>query len=91
MAKKYDIRIKEQVTQEICVEKKSTSYVASRYDIPLKTVEKWVTQFNKNPKALDMAAISEQEKIKKLEREVKELRKENEILKKVQLLLGRKE
>lgn len=91
MGKKYDIRIKEQVAQEICVEKKSTSSVASRYRIPLKTVEKWVTQFNKNPKAFDTAAISEQEKIKLLEREVKELRKANELLKKTLLLLARKE
>lgn len=91
MGKKYDIRIKEQVTQEICVEEKSTSSVASKYHIPLKTVEKWVTQFNKNPKAFDMAAISEQEKIKMLEREVKELRKANDLLKKTLLLLARKE
>lgn len=91
MRNKYDIRIKNQVTKEICVEKKSTSAVAARYNIPLKTVENWVTQFNKNLNAYNITAMSEQEQIKVLLKEVKELKKANELLKKTLLLLARKE
>lgn len=87
----YDNKIKAQVTQEICVEKKSTSAVAQRYGIPLKTVENWVTKYNKNQQAYDTTIMSEKEQIKALQREVKELRKANELLKKTLLLLARKE
>lgn len=91
MERKYDNKLKAQVAQEICIEKKSTSGTARRYGIPLKTVEKWVTKYNKNPRAFDIKTMSENEQIKALEREVKELKKANELLKKTLILLARKE
>jgi len=91
MGKKYDNRIKMQVTQEICVERKSTSSVARNYDIPIKTVEKWVTKYNKNPMEYDITVMTEKEQINILKQEIKELRKANELLKKTLLLLAQKE
>lgn len=91
MEKKYDIRLKAQVTHEICKEKKSTSAIARKYGVPVKTVEKWVTKYNKNSHEYDTAAMTEQEQIKALEKEVRELRQANEVLKKTLILLARKE
>ncbi len=82
MGNKYDNRIKVQVTQEICIERKSTSAVARSYGIPLKTVEKWVTKYNKNPREYDITVMTEKERISTLEKEISELRKANELLKK---------
>lgn len=53
MYKAYPNILKKQVCQKICIEKQSTSKIAKEYDIPLKTVEKWVTAFYRNPKVFD--------------------------------------
>lgn len=39
----------------ICVEKQSTIGTARKLEIPLKTVEKWVTAYNKNPTCFNRA------------------------------------
>lgn len=91
MKRNYDTRLKAQVAQEICLEKQSTSATAQRYGVPLKTVENWVTIYNKNPSAFDVNVMSDNEKIKALEKEVAELRKANELLKKTLILLARRE
>ena len=44
----YDKKLKNEVAHLICVERKSTIKTAEQYNVPLKTVEKWVTAFNKN-------------------------------------------
>lgn len=49
MYKAYPNNLKHTICQKICIEKASTSHTAKDYGIPLKTVEKWVTAFNKNP------------------------------------------
>ena len=77
MSKQYSISIKAQVTYEICVERKSTSKVAERYGVPVKTVENWVTRYNKDPHFYDDTVVSDNERIKALEKEVKKLRQAN--------------
>ena len=50
MNRKYDKRLKASVVYDICELGKSTSRTAKEYNIPLKTVEKWVTAYHKVPR-----------------------------------------
>ena len=43
MSKKYSNDLKSMIVNFICVERRSTIKTAEQFDIPLKTVEKWVT------------------------------------------------
>ncbi len=49
----YSNSIKKTIATKICIDRESTLQTANEYNIPLKTVEKWVTSFNKNPKCFD--------------------------------------
>ena len=89
MRKQYSNEIKAQITYEICVERKSTNGVAARYGVPLKTVENWVTRYNKDPHVYDVSVVSDSERIKALEKEVKELREANAVLKKTMLMIAK--
>lgn len=46
---KYSNQLKQTVCEAICDHNKSTIYTAEHYNIPLKTVEKWVTAYHKDP------------------------------------------
>lgn len=91
MNKKYDKQLKASVVQEICELGKSTSKTAQKYNIPLKTVENWVTAYNKDPHVFETSSLSDAERIKELEKEIKQLRRNAEILKKTLIILGRTE
>lgn len=45
----YDNSLKKKLCEDICLNGKSTSITAKEFGIPLKTLEKWITAFNKNP------------------------------------------
>ena len=45
----YPLIIKNEVCSMICDNGASTTYIAEQYNIPLKTIENWVTAYNKNP------------------------------------------
>ena len=49
----YPNSLKKQVCSDICFNKKSTIKMAEDFSIPLKTLEKWITAFNKNPNCFD--------------------------------------
>ena len=53
MTRQYSLSLKKEITQEICVNGKSTLKTAQDYGIPLKTVEKWITAFNKDRHCFD--------------------------------------
>ena len=53
MPRQYEKKMKNEVAHHICVERKSTIKTAEEYKVPLKTVEKWVTAFNKNNKVFE--------------------------------------
>lgn len=76
MSKKWSKETKKKVTELICEAGESTGRVAEAMEIPLKTVEKWVTAYNKNPKVYD----EDPENI--LMERLRQLERENEILKK---------
>lgn len=49
----YPNSLKKQLCIEVCCNKKSTIKTANDFSIPLKTFEKWITAFNKNPDCFD--------------------------------------
>lgn len=58
MARSYAKELKKTVAELICVERRSTIRTAEEFKIPLKTVEKWVTAYNKNNHCFDEDAVS---------------------------------
>lgn len=53
MSRKYDNNFKSMIFNLICNEKHSTIKTAEQFEIPLKTVEKWITAYNKDSKVYD--------------------------------------
>ena len=53
MPRKYDNNFKSMIINLIINEKHSTIKTAEQFDIPLKTVEKWITAYNKNNRIFD--------------------------------------
>ena len=49
----YSIDLKRKLCQDICLNGKSTLQTANEFGIPLKTLEKWITAFNKNNHCFD--------------------------------------
>lgn len=82
MAQSYSRNFKKMVTELIVIQKHSTLKTAEEFNVPLKTVENWITAFNKDNHCFDEDYISPQELIAKLEKENKQLKETNEILKK---------
>lgn len=60
----------------------STMKTAEDLNVPLKTLENWITAYNKDPHVFDQDYISPQDKIKKLEKIIKEQQETIDILKK---------
>lgn len=89
MNRQYSKELKASITYQICEEKRSTSKVAAENKIPLKTVEKWVTAYNKDKTVYGITCYSDEARIKNLEKTVKQLKRENEILKKTILLVAK--
>jgi len=91
MPRKYDNNFKAMIIDLIYSQKLSTSKTAEQFDIPLKTLEKWITAYNKNPNIFDDDFLSKSKLIDQLKKENASLRKENDILKKTITLLAKKE
>lgn len=49
----YNNDLKKKVCHDICFDGKSTIKTAEEYNIPLKTLEKWITAFNKDNTCFD--------------------------------------
>lgn len=87
MGKHYDQEYKDFVSKLIVEEGRVTKQVAYELEIPASTVRKWVTAYkerkNKASTKESLITPSELEKLKKQhEKELQQLREENEILKK---------
>lgn len=50
---KYSIEIKKKLCEMICLNHYSTIKTAEKYNIPLKTLEKWITAYNKDSHCFD--------------------------------------
>ena len=53
MPRKYDNNFKSMIVNLIVNEKHSTIKTAEQFDIPLKTLEKWITAYNKDEHCFD--------------------------------------
>lgn len=91
MPRKYDNNFKSMIVNLICNEKHSTIKTAEQFDIPLKTVEKWITAYNKDNRVFDSDYKTKNQIIEELKRKVNSLERDNEILKKTITLLAKKE
>lgn len=49
----YDRELKKQLCENICINGDSTLKTANDYNIPIKTLEKWITSFNKDNHCFD--------------------------------------
>lgn len=72
-------------------EKHSTLKTAKQFDIPLKTLENWITAYNKDNHCFDANYKSQAQIIDDLKKQVSSLQRDNEILKKTITLLAKKE
>ena len=91
MPRKYDNNFKSMIVNLICTEKHSTIKTAADFDIPLKTVEKWITAYNKDNHCFDQDYLTSAKQIDILKRKVSELEKSNDILKKTITMLAKKD
>jgi len=91
MPRKYDNNFKSMIVNLIVNEKHSTIKTAEQFDIPIKTLEKWITAYNKDNKVFDANYKSQSQIIDDLKKQVASLKKDNEILKKTITLLAKKE
>lgn len=91
MTRKYNNDFKSMVVNLIVNEKHSTLNTAKQLDIPLKTVEKWITAYNKDHNVFNSTYLSHAKQIELLKKENSALKRDNEILKKTISLLAKKE
>jgi len=89
--RKYDLNFKSMIVNLIVNEKHSTIKTAEQFDIPLKTLEKWITAYNKDSKCFDKDYKTQSQIIEDLKRKVSSLQRDNDILKKTITLLAEKE
>ena len=89
MPKKYEKSFKYMIVNLIVNEKHSTSKVANQFDVPVKTVEKWITAYHKDNTVFNMEYKTQAQIIADLKKKVSTLEKENDTLKKTITLLAR--
>ena len=82
MSTSYSRDFKKMTVELIKLQGHSTIKTAQEFNVPLKTLEKWITAYNKDEHCFDPDYISPHEMIAKLEKENKQLKETNEILKK---------
>ena len=75
------------VVNQIVSKKFGTSQASVFFGIPLKTLEKWITAYNKDKNCFSDGYISDESKIKLLEKQNSQLKTELAILKKTIALL----
>ena len=91
MQKHYTKEFKKQIV-DLFNSGKSIPIIEREYGIPCSTVRGWVKLYNKNGSFLLADNLDEDAKnIKALQKELKRLQMENDILKHAALILGRKD
>ncbi|MCQ2966760.1 MAG: transposase [Alphaproteobacteria bacterium] len=87
--KEYTIELKSEVLKQIKENGVSRKEISLKYEIPIKTLEKWITQYNKDHNVFNKETKSQEEEIKRLKRELKRSQTDLEILKKTLILLSK--
>ena len=91
MPRKYERSFKSMIINLIVNEKHSTIKTAEQFNIPLKTLEKWITAYNKNNNVFNSDYKSQAQIINDLKKQIASLQRDNDILKKTISLLAKKE
>ena len=91
MARKYSKEFKSMIINLIVNENHSTIRTAEQFDIPIKTLEKWITSYNKDNHCFDSDHLTQAQLIDQLKKKVAKLERDNEIFKKTISLLAKKE
>ena len=91
MPRKYERNFKSMIINLIVNEKHSTIKTAEQFNIPLKTLEKWITAYNKDNNVFNSDYKSQAQIIDDLKKQVASLQRDNDILKKTISLLAKKE
>lgn len=81
MAKRYNLDFKKMAV-ELIKNGASTLKTANDLNVPLKTLENWITAYNKDSHIFDPDYVSPQEEIRRLNKIIKEQQETIEILKK---------
>lgn len=76
MPRKYDNNFKSMLVNLIVNEKHSTIKTAEQFDIPLKTLEKWITAFNKDSRYFDSDYKTQAQIIDDLKKKIVSLKNE---------------
>lgn len=90
MARTYDNNFKAMIVNLICNEGHSTIRTAEQFEIPLKTLEKWITAYNKDRNVFNDGYLTQAQQIQELKKQLARAQRDNEILKKTISLLARK-
>lgn len=91
MPRKYSNDFKSMIVNLIVNEKHSTIKTAQQFDVPLKTLEKWITAYNKDSNVFNSDYLSHSQQIDLLKKQISQLKRDNDILKKTISLLAKKE
>ncbi len=91
MPRKYEQNFKSMIVNLVVNEKHSTIKTAEQFNIPLKTLEKWITAYNKDNNVFNSDYKSQAQIIDDLKKKVASLQRDNDILKKTISLLAKKE
>lgn len=91
MPRSYSNDFKSMLVNLIVNEHHSTIATAHQFEVPLKTLEKWITAYNKDHNVFNSNYLSSSRQIEILKKQVAKLQRDNEILKKTITLLAKKE
>ena len=81
MPRIYDNNFKFMMVDLIVNKKNSTSKTAEKYGVPLKTLEKWITSYNKDKTFFGTENLTKEEQIKELKKQLKRLEEEQRNIK----------
>lgn len=81
MPRIYDNNFKFMMVDLIVNKKNSTSKTAEKYGVPLKTLEKWITSYNKDKTSFGTEKLTKEEQIKELKKQLKRLEEEQRNIK----------
>lgn len=82
MPKRYSRQFRKMIAELIWVQNEGTIKTAEEFGVPLKTVENWVTAYNKDPHCFDDDYISTEQQLEAARKTIKKQKETIEILKK---------
>lgn len=83
MARRYEEEVKIETVKYICEHNKSVTQVAREVGVNVNTLHGWVKKYGQQPEIKALKSYSsEKDEFRALQKEIRDLKEENEILKK---------